>query len=184
MKKFIILLVIIILALIAYIMRDKFLPGKNSIVPTTTQSSGNNFHPDPSSATFTLDDESITLSKGHNQKTLPGTGFVEETTLLDKFAYGDLNADGKQDTVLFLLSSGAGSGTFLYVAAYVSGPVNYKGSLGTFLGDRVAPESISIKSGVVTVNYLDRKPDEAFAAEPTIKVSKQFVYKNGELVEK
>ena len=66
----------------------------------------------------------------------------------------------------------------------MSGPVNYKGSIATFLGDRVAPESISISKGVVTIKYLDRKEDEAFAAEPTVSVTKQFIYKNGELVEK
>lgn len=184
MKKAFIILIIIVLALLVYMTRDNLFPGKTSKAPTTTQGGENNFYPDPSNATFTLDDESITLSKGKNEETLSGTGFVEETVMLDKFAYGDINSDGRQDTVLFLVRSGAGSGTFLYVAAYVSGPVNYKGSIGTFLGDRVVPESISTKNGVVTVNYLDRESDEAFAAEPTIPVAKQFIYKNGELVER
>ena len=103
---------------------------------------------------------------------------------MDKFAYGDLNADGKEDTVLLLTRYGAGSGIFIYLAAFTSGPVTYKGSKAIFIGDRIAPKSLSIKGDTVTVEYLDRKPDEAFATEPTVSASKQFTYKNGEFVEK
>ena len=132
-----------------------------------------------------IDNESITLSAGRNETQItPTSALVEETVLLDKFAYGDVNADDKEDTALLLARYGGGSGTFIYVAVFVSGPVTYRGSDALFIGDRVAPQSISINNGIVTVDYLDRGPDEAFAAEPTIPTSKQFIYKNGEFVEK
>ena len=138
------------------------------------------FRPDPSSATFTFDGEVVTLSSGRSAKAVvPGSALVEETLLLDKFAYGDINADGKEDTLLLLARYGAGSGTFIYLAGFISGPVTYRGTEAVFIGDRITPQSISIGGGTITVSYLDREDNEAFAAEPTVKVSKRFVYKNG-----
>lgn len=140
---------------------------------------------DPSNATFIIDGENITLSSGKNETSItPGSSFMEETSILDKFAYSDINSDGKEDTLLLLVRYGAGSGTFVYLAAFVSSPVTYRGSNAVFLGDRISPESISINSGTITVKYLDRKPDEPMAAEPTISIIKQFVYKNGGLQER
>ena len=137
------------------------------------------FRPDASSAVFSFDEGEVTLSKG---RSVSASG--EETSLLEEKAHGDINNDGKEDTVVFLARSGGGSGIFIYTAAYVSGPVNYKGTNAVFLGDRVAPQSISIRNGNITVTFLDRGPDEAFAAEPTIETTKELVYRNGSLEEK
>ncbi len=109
---------------------------------------------------------------------------MEETTILDAKGSGDINNDGKQDAVVLLSQSGAGSGIFIYAAAYVSGPLNYKGSNAVFIGDRISPQSVSISNGIITIHYLDRKPDEPYAADPTIPTTKQLIYQNGELVEK
>ena len=176
MKKIIVIAVILVAAVLLYTMRDKF-PAKEARTPQVSENGL--FRPDPSSATFTFDDGSITLSMGRNE-----SASGEETILLNKFAYGDINADDKEDTALLLARYGDGSGTFIYLGTYVSGPVTYRGSKVIFIGDRIAPQSISIKQGIVTVEYLDRRPDEALATEPTVPVSKQFVYRNGEFQEK
>jgi len=182
MKKIVFAVVIVGVIIGYFVIRDSYSTDKTG---TPVISENGVFHPDPSNATFTFDDEAITLSAGRNERSIaPGSALVEETILLDKFAYGDINADGKEDTVLFLARYGAGSGTFIYLAAFVSGPVTYRGSKATFIGDRISPQSISISRGIVTVEYLDRGPDEALVAEPTVRVSKQFVYKNGEFQEK
>lgn len=141
------------------------------------------FQPDPSTATFTFDEEVVTLSAGRSEA-VDDVGLVTETELLSESATGDLNADGKPDKVVLLARSGGGSGTFIYAAAYVSGPVSYKGTNALFIGDRIAPQSISVTNGVATVRYLDRKPDEAFSAEPSVSTTKQFFYRNGELQER
>ena len=184
MKKVIILVIIILVGgFLFYTQSDKF--HTKTDTDTTTSNDKGDFHPDPSNATFIFDDGAVTLSGGRKEvEVAPGSAFMEEFVLQDKFAYGDVNADGKEDTALLLVRYGAGSGTFIYTAVFVSGPVNYKGSNAMFIGDRISPQSISVESGVVTVKYLDRGPDEAFAAEPTIQTTKQFVYKNGELQEK
>ncbi len=177
MKKLLVLIIVLLLAILGYQFlsgRSETTTGKPETANTTT------VKPDASSASFSFDGEIVTLSKGKGV----GGDAGEETSLLDETAYGDLNNDSKEDTAVLLARSGGGSGVFVYVAAYVSGPVNYKGSNGVFLGDRIAPQSVSISNGVLTIKYLDRKEDEPFAAEPTVSVTKQFVYRNGELQEK
>lgn len=180
MKKFFlfILLLLVIGGLYAFKNNSESDKSNNNQI-----SDQNNFQPDPSSAIFTFDDGKVTLSGGKSEE-VDETGMVSETLLLEERASGDLNADGKEDTVLLLARSGGGSGVFIYVAAYVSGPINYKGTDALYIGDRVAPQSITIKNGIATVNYLDRHPDEALASEPTVPTYKQFVYKNGEFVER
>lgn len=136
------------------------------------------FQPDSSNATFVFDGEPVTLSDGVSDEN------DMQVSLLEENATGDLNADGKADSVALLASSGGGSGVFIYIAAYVSGPISYKGTEAIFIGDRVSPQNVSVANGVVTLNYLDRKSDEPFAAEPTVPVSKQFVYRNGTFQER
>ena len=181
MKKIIIIAIVIVTAFFLFTMRDNFLGSNN--VPTINKTG--TFHPDPSNATFIFDDESITLSEGRSEKVIVhGSALTEETLMTDLLAYGDINSDNKEDVALLLTRSGGGSGTFIYLAAFVSGPVNYKGSEATFIGDRIAPQSISIKGNVVTVDYLDRKVDDSFTTEPTVHTSKQFIYKDRGFQEK
>lgn len=157
MKKLFIL--ILIVAAIIFFSTHEDKPQ----APAENQNTGNDFRPDPSNATF--------------------SGLGEDVMILEDKAYGDINNDGKIDTVTFLAERGGGSGVFIYVAAYVSGPVNYKGTNAVFLGDRIAPQDISINNKVITVSYLDRKDDEPYAAEPTVPSSKSFIYQNGKLSE-
>ena len=177
MKKIIVIVIILGIAVLFYIMRDKS-PAEEARTPQVNENGI--FRPDPSNATFTIDDEVITLSAGRNERNIaPGSALVEETVLLDQFAYGDINADGKEDAIFFLARYGGGSGTFIYLAAFVSGPVTYRGSEAIFIGDRVSPQSISINKTTVTVKYLDREADEPLAAEPTVLTTKQFSYRVG-----
>lgn len=186
MRRNVILVLIFLLALIALVGYFA-LRGKDSRVKIGTPVVDEQGIPrqDPSNATFMIEGESVKLSGGKNETSIaPGSSFMEETSLLDKFAYGDINGDGKEDTALLLARYGAGSGTFVYLAVFVSGPVAYRGSNAIFLGDRISPETISVSAGTITAKYLDRKSDEPMAAEPTIPVARQFVYRNGELQEK
>ena len=179
MKKFLIL--VVLLAVVGGYFYYKNNSPSDQLTPSTT--TDNSFTPDPSSATFTFDDGAITLSNGRN--TLEEGGeVVLETFLLQQRDSGDVNADKKDDTVILLAQSGGASGVFIYVAGYISGPVSYKGTNAVFVGDRISPESLSIKNGVITLKYLDRRPDEPFSAEPTVETSKQFVFKNGSIEEK
>ncbi len=143
-------------------------------------------HPDASNATFIFDDGPITLKKGSNsQSVIPGGELTQDTILTDTVGFGDINGDKKEDSVSAIAQSGGGSGVFIYLGAYVSGPLDYKGSNAVFVGDRIEPKSISISSdGVIIFKYLDRKPNEPYAAEPTVLTTKYFLYSKDSLVER
>ncbi|MDP3763530.1 MAG: hypothetical protein Q8Q92_02675 [bacterium] len=182
MKKIFIIIIILAVIVVLYTMRDNFSADRDE---NPAANGDGAFRPDSSNATFIIDDELVTLSAGRDERVItPESTLTEETILLDKFAYGDINKDGKNDTLLLLARYGGGSGTFIYLAAFVSGPINYKGSKAIFIGDRIAPQSISLNGDIVTLEYLDRGPDDAFVVEPTILTTKQFIYKNGEFAEK
>lgn len=139
-------------------------------------------HPDAKDATFQFEDGPITLKNGSaTTNVTPNGEITQETTLTNDVAYGDINGDGKADSAVLLVQNSEGSGVFLYVAAYLSGLVQYKGSNAVFIGDRVTPKTVSIDKGVITVTYLDRKPTEPMAAEPTVLTTAHYVYRGGQL---
>lgn len=149
------------------------------LMPTTSR-------PDPSNATFIFEDGEVRLDGGQATTNLiPNSAISTQTSLVGEPVYGDINSDKKNDAVVLLAQNSGGSGLFIYIASYVSGNVAYKGSNAIFVGDRISPQGISISStGVITLNFLDRKPDEPMAAAPTVSAAKTFVYRNGELEER
>lgn len=187
MKKVVLLVVILLIIAGAgfYFFANRS-EAPTEVTPEQPTGATDSFRPDSSNATFTFDDGAITLSAGRNERPVaPGSAFTEETVILDHTAYGDINGDGRNDAVLFLARYGAGSGSFVYAAAYVSGPVGYRGSNAIFIGDRVAPQSVSVAAnGVITVNYLDRSPNDPMAVEPTIRTTKVLVFQNNTLIER
>lgn len=131
--------------------------------------------PDPSNATFRINEESIELKNGRAERKLADTGLIEETTLTNIIAYGDLNADGQEDAAFIIVSTSAVSGALnSYLAAYVSGTVRYKPTTAVPIGTQVSPKSVSIDGNTITVTYLDRRYDEPLAADPSVTITKTF----------
>ena len=119
----------------------------------------------------------------YSEEAAPGSASKIEVKLTEDIAYGDLNGDGIGDAAVILLASGGGTGSFSYLAAVIN---SADGSNQTtnyiLLGDRIKIQSISINSGIILVNYLDRTPEQSFAEEPTVEVVKQFKVQDGSLV--
>lgn len=187
MKRITIVVLVVLLGGILYFYLSRDAVDESQVfVPSETESDGEigSFRPDPQNATFIFEDGSITLEKGRARTEVGPGGFAEEDTILStQIGYGDLNNDKKTDAAVILTRQGAGSGSFVYVGAFVSGLVTYKGTNTIFLGDRIVIQSITANNGVVRVNYLDRREDEPLAAEPTTPVTKEFVYRAEELQE-
>ena len=80
---------------------------------------------------------------------------------------------------MIIATEPGGSGTFYYVAVaelYLDDGA-YTGSAGVLLGDRIAPQRVTFADGVVTIDYAERRPGEPMSAQPSVTVSKRFVYR-------
>lgn len=110
----------------------------------------------------------------------PGSASKNQVKLF-WIAFGKLS--GNNSAAAITWSSGGGSGTFydLHVFQIQGGKLNDIAAAS--LGDRIQVQSLKIAADRVTVDLLDRKPDEPMAAAPTVPVTKSFVLGAGQLVE-
>jgi hypothetical protein len=124
----------------------------------------------------------ITLRDGkHDEPAAPGSAARNTTTIWGTPVAADLDGDGDQDAVVIITTQTGGTGTFYYVAVAELDGGAYTGSAGVLLGDRIAPQRVTFANGVVTVEYLARRPGEPMSTAPSVVASKQFVYRNGVL---
>lgn len=139
---------------------------------------------DPLNAIYIIEDREIALQNGQSEmEATPGTASKIETTIWGDKIYGDLDDDDIEDAVLLLVHSTGGSGTFYYVAAALNRNGKYHGTNAVFLGDRIAPQNVSMHNGLVVVNYAERRPEEPMTATPSVGKSKYLILENKELVE-
>ena len=81
-------------------------------------------------------------------------------TMLDAYAFGDLNGDGKFDAAIILAENGGGTGQFESVIAVTNlGGAPHQVSQ-VQLGDRVLINSADISSGVIHLNMLVQGPSD------------------------
>src|SRR3989344_3892994 len=126
-------------------------------------------------ATYTIEGQSVTLVNGHAEVEVAAAPAMYAKVVTDYFgneATGDLNGDGTADTAFILYQDPGGSGTFYYVVVALKTAPGYQGTNAVLLGDRIAPQTTEIRDGELIVNYADRAPDEPFAAQPSLGVSK------------
>jgi heat shock protein HslJ len=99
----------------------------------------------------------------------PGSAARVVTRYFGNEVFGDLNGDGREDVLFLLTQETGGSGTFFYAVAALNLERGYAGSEGLLLGDRIAPQTTTLRpDGVVVVNYADRAPGESFATAPSV----------------
>ncbi|MEK7652576.1 MAG: hypothetical protein AAB334_01350 [Patescibacteria group bacterium] len=137
---------------------------------------GENFN--PLNATYIIENQSITLANGFSDKeVVPGSSSKIKIMKWNEPINGDLNADGIDDATFILTQNSGGSEIFYYVVATINDSTDKKtiGTNGILLGDRISPQNMSIKNGVIIVNYADRKNGEPMTNNPSVDVSKYFV---------
>jgi heat shock protein HslJ len=158
--------------------------GTSTPTPTPTPNPTPVVSDSPKNATYTVDNAKVTLVDGKSIVAL-GDGATEKqiTTYFGNEAVGDLNGDGKDDTAFILTQSSGGTGMFYYVVAALKTANGYDGTNAVLLGDRIAPQSTVFQNGKITVNYADRGPNDSFAVQPSVGVSKTVRFMNGKLTD-
>lgn len=100
----------------------------------------------------------------------------------DMYAFGDLDGDGVEDAAVVLATSGGGSGLFMSLEAVINDGGTPHHVATAFLGDRVELKSISIESGVITVDMVTHGPDDPMCC-PTLEVTQEYELQGDQLVQ-
>lgn len=120
--------------------------------------------------TYSIGDRSIALEAGVNQTSGIGTTTAStKTVLLNDPAFTDIDGDGKEDAVVILKDETGGSGVFYYAAVVLSNNGTSKVSNSVLLGDRIRVKAISVLSGVISIDILDRADTDSFATPASIE---------------
>jgi hypothetical protein len=139
---------------------------------------------DPRNAIYTVERRPVPLRDGrHEAEAAPGSAAKAVTSVFGEPAFGDLDGDGDEDAVLLLVHDPGGSGTFYYIAASINENGRSRGTEAVFLGDRISPQRIGIRNGVVVVDYADRRPGEPMSTPPSIGTTKCLTFQAGRLAE-
>lgn len=138
----------------------------------------------PADASYLIERAVIRLHAGRAAyPAAPGAAEMIETRLFGSPAWGDLDGDGEEDAAVLLWHRRGGSGGFYYVAAAIRRGEGVSGTNAILLGDRIAPQSIQIRNGVMAVNFADRRPEEAMTTAPSEEKTKYFTLRAGQLSE-
>lgn len=138
------------------------------------------FGSDPQNATYLINSEQFTLADGLSETEIaPGSTSKTITKYFGNEVRTDLNDDEREDAVFLLTQETGGSGTFFYVVAALNTEEGWKGSHATFLGDRIAPQTIEISQNpahknVIVVNYMERKEGDPMSVQPSVGKSIWF----------
>jgi len=139
---------------------------------------------DPLNAAYIIEGKEIHLHNGRFEtEAAPGSATKIRTAVFAEPVYGDMDGDGDEDAVLLLTQDPGGSGTFYYIAVAVNQSDGYRGTHAKLLGDRIAPQNITVRNGFITATYADRRPEEPMAALPSVAKSRYLILQNTELKE-
>ncbi|BCX04879.1 MAG: hypothetical protein KatS3mg053_2817 [Candidatus Roseilinea sp.] len=97
-------------------------------------------------------------------------------------ANGDLDGDGSPDSAVVMTVSGEGEGTLFYLCAVLNRLYKPQATDCVLFGDRVAVTGLAITDGVVTLRFLDRKPEEPMTARPSLPTTSDYLLADGKLI--
>jgi hypothetical protein len=154
--------------------------------PTGTAASGitsSVVPPDPSNATFKIERDTVVLVNGRAEReAAPGSATKVTTTLADPRASGDVDGDGRPDTVVVLIYQPGGSGTFFYVAALLNVTGGVTTTPAVLLGDRIKVTGVKLDGRTIVVDAVDRTAGQPLSESPSVASTKRFVVDRGALV--
>jgi len=122
----------------------------------------------------------VTLSLGeYREPAAPGSASEIVVRLSDMKAFGMIA--GKEEGVVVLVTSTAGSGTFYDLALLTKEPGGWVNTDTVPLGDRVKVHSVEIENDEIVVAMTTHGPDDPMCC-PTLEVKKRFAVRGNRLV--
>ena len=146
-------------ALLVFVMRSSLNPE----APQADRSAMENL-------TVTIDQQRFVMQGGVAElDAAPGSAAKNTLRVVGEPVSGDVTGDGKPDGALLLRNEPGGSGTFYYAVLAVNDGGRYHASNVLALGDRIVPKGIDFANGRFVYRFLDRRPGEPMAADPTVQ---------------
>lgn len=96
--------------------------------------------------------------------------------------YGDLDGDGVDDAVVFLVENSGGTGNFVYVAAQLNRDGQPLDAGAVWIEDRIQVKSATIEDGQVALGLIAPGPGDG-ACCPSYQTGKRYVLQDGLLAE-
>src|SRR5882672_11379925 len=125
--------------------------------------------PDPSNATFKIERDTVALVNGHAEReAAPGSATRVTTRLADPRVSGDVDGDGRPDTVVVLIYQPGGSGSFFYLAALLNAVGGVTTTPAVLLGDRIKVTGVKLDSRTIVVEVLDRTAGQPLSESPSV----------------
>lgn len=94
--------------------------------------------------------------------------------------HGDLDGDGRADALVFLQTTGGGSGAFLHLAAVLDRPEGPRALPAQAIGDRAEVEALAVDHGRVVLDAVVAGPNDALCC-PSQRERRTFEVAGGEL---
>ena len=139
--------------------------------------------PDPSNATFKIEGDSVVLVNGRAEReAAPGSATKVTTALAVPRVSGDVDGDGRLDTVVVLIYQPGGSATFFYVAALLNATGGVMTTPAVVLGDRIKVTGVKLDGRTIGVDVLDRTAGQPLTESPSVASTKRFVVDRGALI--
>ena len=126
-------------------------------------------------------DTPVTLTDGQLKQVIEGQPFTLQY-VDNQELHGDLDGDGVQDVVVFLVERGGGSGAFTYVAAQLNRGGKPIDAGAVRIEDRIGVKSAAVKDGQVVMEIITQGPGDV-ACCSSHKSPKTYSLENGKLVE-
>lgn len=135
---------------------------------------------DPQNTIYTIEGRQIKIVNGEGSSGGAATSEDYYDAVLEKINQtGDIDDDGTPENLVVISYNSGGTGVFSYLGLVKA---SLKSMPTIFIGDRVIIQTISVEQGIITVNYLDRKEDEAMAAMPTVPKVLKAKFSNNQLI--
>lgn len=130
-------------------------------------------------------DEPVTLTEGRYE----GEPFVEGDAarpiveyINNSERFGDLNGDGVEDAVVFLVENSGGTGNFVYVAAQLNQNGQPVDAGAVWIEDRIQVISAAIENGQINLEITAEGPGDAACCK-SHKTRKSYALQDGQLAE-
>lgn len=126
-------------------------------------------------------DDPITLTDGKFEESIDGQLIsVEYIDNAEMFA--DLDGDGVEDAIVFLIERGGGTAVFTYVAAQLNQDGQLVDAGAAMVEDRTQFRSTAVQDGQILLDITTRGPGDVDCC-PSYKTRKIFTLEEGRLVE-